>query len=306
MGIQGQAIGILLRNGTFGVVLLFLMLTGTGTASDGGGAAGSRFCSGPMLHDYERPLRGLPRLTGIPRSGRLPFGPTNVHLWRWLLPANMGHVVAGFGSIGYYFEGPARAVSVNWNVVSSLAQVDRSGVPIQSIAESRKLVERLPIENGSDFALSVPAMPGFYRYDILISDGSGELLGHYGEYIRVIRRKLAIRINVHPRVLSPGDVIYSRVENRGSMTVTYTKSYTLQRRVGQSWRVVNWPPGTPILSPRYTFLGPGMTSECLRVHLPSHLRPGHYRLARDLGKISSVGSQGQVRRTISFRIRDLG
>ena len=137
----------------------------------------------------------------------------------------------------------------------------------------------------------LPTSPAVYSVEVTIQNHRGRLLGRYGEYVRVVERKVEVGVSLptYDNVL-PGSTLEACFENKGTATMT-PGATTLERLDGTTWKPVNMPT-TYSLATRT--LGPG-ESEKLGVAIPPRASGGLYKLtvtgATDLGEPVTVTAE---------------
>ena len=246
------------------------------------------FCTGTVIRDYSAPLAALPKVRELPASGRLPFAPRG--LW---LGGGEANVIRAGDSIQFRFlnRGPARAEArLGWYVTSRLVQVDRSGRAVRVAKRKRQRIGLIHKIEKQLFGFARSPRPGLYRFDIAFRDRTGELLGRYHAYYGVVRRRLAVRLHLKGNLFRPGDVIYGRVENRGTEWLFYGEPNSIERYDGTDWVRLN-------LRRAFSMIGilgpPGTVGRCTsNFRVPTDFAPGHYRMVK---QVSYSDRRGLVR-----------
>src|SRR4051794_30367403 len=129
-------------------------------------------CGATVIHDYSKPLRGLPSLRERPRSELIPFAPGRV----WLGSGGSNGLQLGSGEIGYglsYGEGVPR---LDWTVTSKLTRLHRASRTEQLVAFHKHRIGR-PERRGDDLSFTVGDEDALYRIDLVIRDRKGKVLG---------------------------------------------------------------------------------------------------------------------------------
>lgn len=277
----------------------------TGNAS---GASGDRFCSRPLLRDYERPLRSVAPLSELEREFpvALPFAPPNVRMRFMSFPLNSGRLIAGSGMFGASITGPTEGAEVDWRVLSRIVRLKPSA-PASVAREVSVDVDRVSSVSTSALAFAnTPGQPGSYRYEISFTNSTGAILGQYGRYVQVLRPRLLVNLALEDRNLKPGQLLVSRWDNPGTELIEVKPSYLVQRRVAGQWRTVKGGPASHGFLP-VSRIGAGATSGCRMVRLPNGLSKGTYRLMRFVSRSKPFPGASDVqpllRRTVTFWIR---
>lgn len=257
---------------------------------------GQPWCKGTSVHNYRAPLEALPPVSHPPEQ--LPFGPRKLNLYS----TSFSPVIVGEGGFGYGFFDETyrdRTLYLNWEVTVRVSRIDSRGEVVRT---SRTRVVRLTdVSNPDeiDLWLKVPADPALYRYDLEFHDlQSGELLGGYSEYLRVVHRTFHARIAVDHKMFHPGQEAFARIENRGSEGVGFGVAYDVQRFEDGHWGRSLL--GKPVWPAVEIFMGGGGSGFCMPYRIPFDAPPGRYRFAKALG--SADGRHGGLR-TAVFTVR---
>ncbi|MDQ3725744.1 MAG: hypothetical protein M3335_07655 [Actinomycetota bacterium] len=212
----------------------------------------------------------------------LPFGPRNMSIYQ----SAFSRVIVGKGGgFGYRFfdetYGRREQVRLDWSVGTSLSRIDRRGRVLRQVSSEEQLLGVVREIGELDFWLDTPGRFGLYRYDIEFRDqGSGEVLGSYSEYLRVVKPTYHAGLAVNRRHVRPGQRVFARVENRGTSWVEFGVPYAVQRFeggrwVGQDLGIDAWP--LPLI-----YMGSGLTGECMPYRVPADASPGRYRFVKSL------------------------
>ena len=141
---------------------------------------------------------------------------------------------------------------------------------------------------GDDLTLTTYlARPGYYRVDLLLRSRDGAKLQKVSEYFRVVEPTVSVALTLGGHVQLPGAIVSLRVENRGSIPITYGAGLRLERAVEGRWVFV---PGTALTNPQYAvYLGIDSSGECETARLPSSLEAGKYRFSKEVTLPSGHG-----------------
>jgi len=242
---------------------------------------GKRFCEGGKVHDYERVLDRLPPVRHVPESRDLPFGPRNMSIYS----TAPSRVIVGRGGFGYSFFddtfGVRSEVRLFWDVTTRLSRIDRGGRVQREVDSETRYLGVLKDVGDPSFWLDTPAQPALYRYDIEFRDHrSGDPLGSYSEYLRVVKPTHHAGIAVSPARVRPGQEVFARVENRGTGWIGFGLPYAVQRLEEGGW--VEQPLGVDGWLLPLILMEGGHTGWCMRYDVPTDASPGWYRFVKDL------------------------
>jgi hypothetical protein len=285
----------------FLLIPVFLLLFAVGAASAQAvemHTFGRPFCKGVMLRDYEAPLDRLPPVRHVRLEEDLPFGPRNMSIYQ----SAFSRVVVGKGGFGYRFFDETygrreKAVRLDWSVGTSLSRIDHRGRVLRRVGSEEQILGVVREIGELSFWLDTPGRPGLYRYDIEFRDqGSGEVLGSYSEYLRVVKPTYRAGIAVNQRHARPGQRVFARIENRGTSWIEFGLPYEVQRFEDGRWveqdlGVDGW------LLPLLVMPG-GQTGWCMPYRVPAEAAPGWYRFVKGIG---FGGRRGKVA-TAAFRV----
>jgi hypothetical protein len=229
------------------------------------------FCATRTLHDYLAPLKRMPKLRELPfrRKGEGRFRGVEIET------SGPSLAVDG-GSGGYLIQWDKNP---GWYITVSLAQVRRDGsVGVDIGRANLRLATLAPIVSiEPHFAL--PDRPGFYRSTLVIRAPSGHKLARFGNYYRVIRPRIDMRLTTEAPSYRPGDEVFARLEDPGIAYALFGEESALEVLQGETWGPV--PEVSPISTPLQS-VGPGTTSaHCVAFTVPASAPAGRYRLAQE-------------------------
>jgi hypothetical protein len=258
---------------------------------------GKAWCKGSPVRDYRAPLDALPTVQHPPEQ--LPFGPRNLNLYA----RSFSPVIVGEGGFGYGFFDETyrnRTLRLNWEMTARISRVNNRGEVLRMVKKRTLRLEEVSHPDEIDLWLKVPAGPALYRYDLEFHDlQSGELLGSYSEYLRVVRRGFHARIAVNRRTFRPGQTAYARVENPGTEGVFFGVDYDVQRFESGRWvHDPAGPSGGWILIG--LTMGGGGSGWCMQFHIPTLADAGWYRFIKDLAPASRFRHEHLY--TAAFRV----
>ncbi len=250
---------------------------------------GKRFCKGDPVQDYEAILDRMPSVRHPPASEQLPFGPRNLSLYQ----SAISRVIVGRGGFGYGFfddtYGVREEVHLYWDVTTTLSRITRNGSVIRTIDSENQYLGVVKKIGDRSFWLDVPPGPAFYRFDIEFRDHrSGEMLGSYSEYLRVVKPRFRARLTVNRTSFRPGESAYARIENPGTIWAEFGVPYAVQRLDGADWTRAPGAPQGPWIMP-LLFMGSGGTGSCMRYQIPTDAEVGRYRFVKGIAPMGGKG-----------------
>jgi hypothetical protein len=268
---------------------------------------GKAFCKGQKVQDYERVLDRMPSVRRPPLERDLPFGPRNMSIYQ----SASSRVIVGRGGFGYAFfdetYGVRREVRLFWDVTATLSKISRRGQVLRQVDSTRQSFGVVRQVDDLSFWLDTPPGLALYRYDIEFRDSrSGDLLGAYSEYLRVVKPKYKVGIAAGRRVFRSGQLAFARVENRGTIWAFFGLPYGVQRYEGGGWTGVPLfvqKPGEPqVVWPAIGLIMQGGHSGwCMAYRIPADAKPGRYRFVKSIGRLDSRG-RGRTY-AAEFRVR---
>ncbi len=240
--------------------------------------------------DYATPLRRLPRIRQIPATGRLPFGPRKIRV----IPPN--ELLTGGGRSTFYIESQdlSSTLHLHWSMRLVVKRINYRGKVVATLGEQRAELRAGAI--GSETAISLkvalPRRPSFYRSDLAIYR-QGHLATTFSQYTRVlpVRRHFALRLDRYSFL--PGETVAARLENHGTVAMTYEPGTYLEMWNGAEWEPIE--EEGRAFPPVAISVGPGVPSDCQRVPLPTDLVAGHYRLEKMVNNRRWVRAYFEVR-----------
>jgi hypothetical protein len=245
-------------------------------------AAAAISCENEIVHDYAKPLKRLPKLRQPPLE-TLPFAPARVFFDQ----IGRGPLITGSGKVGFslsYSSYPNHHPSprLNWVVAVNIAEIDGRGRTtrvIRFIEEEVKRLRSADDEPSGDLLLAAKiSKPGLYRAQITFSRPSGERLGRYGGYVRLLRPTLDAGIALNKASFHPGETLIATLENRGAEALSYGLGYTIEGFYGVGWRPAPISPSGPVPAIGLE-MGAGEKSTCWSFLIPANAAAGAYRFA---------------------------
>ncbi|HEY0278632.1 MAG TPA: hypothetical protein VGC32_10225 [Solirubrobacterales bacterium] len=267
-------------------------------AAPGAGAAAKKakatvpapFCSNPGTN-YLAPVQKLQAIPALPEGGVLRYAPEGTTLAatgpRGLL---IGGSNVGFRLTNSAPEGTPTKV-LKWVVLERLIRLTGGGQKLHPSGLKRIDLKQLPASKHRGLTFPLPTTPAVYSVEVTIQNHRGRLLGRYGEYVRVVERKVeaGLSLPTYDNV-PPGSTLEACFENKGTATMT-PGATTLERLDGTTWKPVDTPT-TYSLATRT--LGPG-ESEKLGIAIPPRALGGLYKLTvtgtTDLGEPVTLAAE---------------
>jgi len=243
-------------------------------------------CPAGTTIDYLAPTRHLPKTHQLPADGHLPFAPSHVFVTApqsLLLKGQAAEVLIGADAAEVSYR-------LRWVVNLKVAEVDSAGRIRQIVGQQQRRLRQRRSYATEPVQLKVAGLGrvGIYRADITIDKGHHGRLRRYRQYIRVVRPKFQVKLNLSDTSYSAGQTLGARLENHGTIGVTSGTGLQLEAWASTRWKRVD---GTPSW-----FSGPardlvaGAVGNCEQFTLPTTLSPGQYRVSKRL----SVGGRAAV------------
>jgi hypothetical protein len=237
----------------------------------------SEFCDSTTVRGNAAELERLPPLRRPPTSGRLPFLPNTLRF-----SANDAFQVDE-GTLGFSLRQSDghRTEELGVTANTMLMRIDRRGEMLEPVG---RFQERLSTLKGFEtFPISFEVdKPGLYRAKVVFEDDSGKLLAHYGAYFRLLRLVLhPPRLALNTRSLRPGQMVFGRVENFGTTSISYGAPYSIERWDGSTWITAPESPRGPWKRLLYVTRSGG-TGACSTFQIPDTMQPGTYRMVKPI------------------------
>jgi hypothetical protein len=259
-------------------------------------ASPAPFCSSPVVDNYWAPIEKLQPIPPVPEGGVLPFAPAGTTL----APTGPQRLLVGGSRIGFRLTNGAPATAakprrLGWIVLERLIRLTHEGRRLHPAGLKRIDLRQLPAGKHRGLTFPIPETPAIYSLEVTIQNHRGRLRGRYGEYVRVVERKVeaGITLAAYDKV-APGSYLESCFENHGTATVTPTGT-SLEHLERGTWHpVVVGPRYSPAQSPIQRTLGPG-EAERIATLIPPNARPGLYKLnargVTDLGEPVALSAE---------------
>lgn len=235
-------------------------------------------CETQTVHDYLKPLRGLPPLRDVPKNENLPFGPGGLSLSK-----------EGFSSIVSWDEdfefklsssrmGGTASSPINWLVTASLVKVNGHDRVREKLRTVARRLTRQPGRRGVRFRLPFEFEPGIYRYEIVFQDGAEKRLGRFGGYFRALSQRPHRELTLNDASFQPGQTVLATATEQGVGWISVADLYTIESYDGSTWSRASISPSQVSLLVG-TLLGPGEKGTCWSFQIPFSASPGLYRFA---------------------------
>jgi hypothetical protein len=219
---------------------------------------------------------------GIPPSGYLPFFPRGLQVDT---PPSTILVPGEALSMSYGLSvssGERLGRGLDWRISSQLSQVDATGRRLRVLERAALKFDTRDAQDvsGLGYSFEVGPKPAFYLVATQFRTLNGTNLGEYGEYFRVVRPTRATRLVASQQSVRVGERLVFRIVNSGTRSVSFGEPFGVEKEITGRWRPVSLPLG-PWHAQRLG-LGAGEFGACQELVVPSRLRPGSYRVRKDL------------------------
>ena len=259
------------------------------------------FCTGEVLVDYEGPLRGLPAVRELPRSGRLPFGPTRLAVRSvvgWDIKLAEGSLAVEGQPVRHNLRltgWEAGSKYLGWEIESRLVEVDRKGRDIglakRRVDWIRRIHTRVPRAVG--FGRSPEA--GLYRYDLIFRNRAGGVLGHFHRHYVIAVADGEVELALKSNVVRPGDEVLAQMRNHGPHRLHHGVGFRIDRNEGGVWAPID---NEAVFGYKLGFILiglilPPLTSERCASHfeVPDGMTPGLYRVVKHVNVYEEPGGE---------------
>jgi hypothetical protein len=230
------------------------------------------FCETITLHDYLAPLKRMPKLRELPFRRR---SETRFH-GVYVGAAGPSLAVNG-GRAGYQLQWDTNP---RWDVTVTVAEVSAGGKVVRQLGQRHLRLGSLAPALGTEPSFTMPGKPAFYRSTLAIRSSSGRKLAEFGNYYRVIKPNVHVRLATDASTYRPGTTVFARIENPGAAFVLFGDGYEVESLEGAGWTPAPELPG-PFWTP-LSFVAPGTTgSHCLTVPIPTSTPAGRYRVSQE-------------------------
>jgi hypothetical protein len=236
-----------------------------------------RWCDGSTLVDYQRPLRKMRSRFPLPSPSRARARPPGLSV------ATSGPILVGPAKVGFWaFSDEKERSGRGWTATTTLWVVTKAGKPSRKIASRRQGLTHLLRGANESKRLGgflIPRGHGYYRLDIEF-ERFGTRVSRYGEYIRALPRRENVRIGILQPAIKAGEKLTWRVENYGTLGISFGFGYEIQRYENDGWVA------DPITPDGFTgvgfFMGPGLAAPCQSLAIPPNQSAGRYRIVKNI------------------------
>ncbi len=257
-------------------------------------ASAGSFCESGPVHDYLKPLDGLPSLTSEPVGERVPFAPHHLSFGA----TGPNTLAIGKQKAGYYLDYRPKAAHPNkrdlgWLVTAKLTRINSAGRVLESVGFKR--VRGLRSHRRYTLAFELSSEPALYRLEVVFRNSSGKRLGRYGRYLRVLEPQAGPHLTLFQSTYRPGETVAPRLENEGTGWLSYGLGYGIEEFNGSGWAPTSLGPKVFLLIGLSS--GPGKTASCWRFTIPADTAPGRYRLLTSIEVYKDASDRELVEKT---------
>lgn len=271
---------IVARVGLAVSMALIAVMVSAGSVSASPFAFGkSSFCV-PKKPVEDFGLSKLPPVREVPESAKgLGYGAVTIYRGQSQVMPRPLPIGFGFSERNYTGGG----VLLNWTVTAQLWAVDRRGRAFREVGADKLFIGRLDVADQPSIEVDpLKGRRGFYRFDMQIMNQAGEVLGSYSTYFKIARPTWRPKLRLSQDVVQPGQQLLIRLENHGSETVSFRRSFWVSRFEDGRWTHVR-DLSHPRSILRRLHLSPGGTGGCAVLSLPADTPPSLYRVTRRVG-----------------------
>lgn len=257
------------------MALVAIVLVATLGLSPASASAGA-FCEKEIVHDYLKPLKGLPPLRRVPVTEELPFGPAQLRLNQ----RGLGSVVPWSEDLDFRLlaarSGTTANLRLDWTVTASLVRVDRHGQVQDVLRTVARRLAKLANNRDAVFRLPFQFKPGLYRVEIVFQNRAGKRLGRFGNYFRALRLNPNHRLTLNGTSFAPGQTVFAQAGEFGVGWISLNDVYSIESYDGSIWSKAAISPkqASLLIGP---LLGPGEATACWDFPIPANAPPGLYR-----------------------------
>ncbi len=157
-------------------------------------------------------------------------------------------------------------------VESRLDRLDRRGATLKQVKVKQQKVGTVAGFLHRQFGFGSRVAPGIYRLRVSFSKRQ-ERLGTFSEYFRVVKPRSSLKLKAPVDDVRPGSIVPLRVENLGTVSVTYNFDPHLFSPDGSEV-----PIDYGVNSNLKSLLQAGFLSPCIDLPLPPSLPAGSYSI----------------------------
>jgi hypothetical protein len=234
------------------------------------------FCERQTLRDFLKPFDRMPELRASGERGQIGVGPSNLRL-QW-----SPSLLVGGGKLGFTLSaGQRKPLHLAWTASATFVQVNGKGKPIAKAKRRERYVGTMEPSASEHFQFLVSPKPAFYRVTIAFRGRAGRKLATFGTYYRMMRPFHRQRLATNASAYRAGNTVFARVENYGTLLVTYGVPYAVERLEGSAWVKAPESPDGPWIMPLLWSL-PGESGECDGFRISSSMPAGTYRVVKEV------------------------
>jgi len=171
-----------------------------------------------------------------------------------------------------------RRITRDWRIKARMLALDEQGAVVEEVSHDKTGPGQEGRGTNPQLRMRVGEEPGFYRLDLHVSN-AGRHSGRYGFYIKAEPPHGEARLAIAGDRFRPGQRIGMRLENLGTERITYGLDGFLEREVRGEWTPVPDEGAVPLIG--FQAQG-GEAGSCFGYSLDPDLRPGHYRLVKEV------------------------
>ncbi len=263
------------------------------------GASASSFCETSVVHNYLKPLEGLPSLRTEPTRQRLPFGPGNLFFGtNGQGPLIVDDPQVGSQEVGYFLDytptnPQPTGKYLGWLVTAKLDRVDSTGRVRESAGF--KQVRGLRFRSSHTLSFELSEEPALYRLEVVFRNDSGKRLGRFGRYLRVLESHPEERLTLLQSAYRPGETVVPRLENEGTDRLSYGLGYSIEQFDGAAWVPTSLGPKFFLAIGLDSF--PGEAASCWEFTVPIDTPPGRYRFRTSADAYKTTARQERPERS---------
>lgn len=258
--------------------------------------APSAFCDVDVVRNYLSGIERLAPLGQLPQSRHLPFLPHGVSLHVIGSGLEVGPATVGFAFGDTAVNHPRR---LNMWTRTTLSEVRASGVVISRVKAKTQFLGTRQIDfdvpDGQRFGIS--GRPGYYRLDIEFRKRTGQVLGSYSQYVRVMQPRYEANIVLNTNVVRPKRPISVRLDNLGTEPILANREITVEGFNGSEWVLVD-----RVFEGNRAFHGKarvygGWAGPCVSYYVPDNAEFTQFAFR---GKVTRYLKGGQMRSVASL------
>jgi hypothetical protein len=189
----------------------------------------------------------------------------------------------GDGMLGFQLRQTdgRRARNLGLQSIATFTRIDRRGEVLEILGRERIQISSIKGYETLPISFKVRE-PGLYRADVVFTDRSGQRLGRYGTYTRLLPLVAQPpRLALNARFFRPGQTVFGRIENFGTTSIFYGAPYSIERWNRSTWITAPESPRGPWIRKLFA-TRPGGTGACSAFQIPDTIPPGTYRMVKPI------------------------